>query len=79
MPDGITHEEVHHARRRYPVSVAAGERRISQPRYARVIPFRFLPGELDRVVSLVREVVLPAAVAQPGFASGLWLTDPATG
>ena len=62
-----------------PFPLPPGSDVSSQPQYARVIPFRFLPGELDRVVSLVREVVLPAAVAQPGFASGLWLTDPATG
>ena len=46
--------------------------------YARVSTAEVQPGRMDKLVSLSRDSVLPAARQQRGFKGGLWLTDPDT-
>ena len=46
--------------------------------HARVSTAQVQPGRLDKLVSVSRDSVLPAARQQEGFKGGLWLTDPGT-
>jgi quinol monooxygenase YgiN len=43
--------------------------------YARIITFRVRDGNLDQVLSIIKEVVIPAAYRQEGFSAYILMSD----
>jgi hypothetical protein len=47
--------------------------------YARVVSARVAPEQLDDLIRMLQEEVVPVAEIQPGFEGALTLSDPGTG